>query len=126
MVKLRVVIEHRLMPTSMKYALIHKGLEQLYYSLLFSSPGYKTSPQKWSQWLKMGFGVSIKEQPRAAARDDKLRFSTTSDGPKMELAITQGEDGVLKLVDVPRLVQDWRKRWLANVIDHRKRYGRIA
>src|SRR6266581_4797106 len=96
MVKLRVVIEHRLMPTSMKYALIHKGLEQLYYSLLFSSPGYKTSPQKWSQWLKMGFGVSIKEQPRAAARDDKLRFSTTSAGPKMELAITQGEDGVLE------------------------------
>ena len=95
MVKMSILIEHKRMATSMKYSSIRKGLEHLYYSMLFASDKYRADPRTWTQWLSMGFGVSVREQPRAASPRDKLVFDTASMGPKTEITVTEGNQNTL-------------------------------
>jgi len=96
MAKMNISLQHNTMLTTSKVEMIDKGIEQLYYSLLFSTPAYNTRRDKWTQWLKMGFEVAVREQPRASTALDQLRIETFSDGHKTVISLVNGNDQVLK------------------------------
>lgn len=95
MSKLNLTIEHKIMPTSATIHLIRKELEQIYYSILFSSSAYSRRADKWTQWLQMGFDVAIREQPRVADAGDKLSFNTASLSARTDFVITEGNESAV-------------------------------
>lgn len=96
MAKMNIALQHHRMVTTSKMEMIDKSIEQLYYSLLFSTPGYNSRRDKWTQWMKMGFEVAVREQPRAATALDQLRIDTFSKGHITEISVVNGNDQVLK------------------------------
>jgi len=95
MAKLTLEIQYKEMATTAKTDLLRRVLEQLYYSILFSGPDYSQRPTKWTQWLRMGFDVSVREQPRVARPEDKMKFDLASMGAKTEITVTHAADKTL-------------------------------
>jgi hypothetical protein len=52
-----------------------KGVEQFYYTLLFTAEPYaEAGASPWLSWLQAGFHLAAREAPSAAAEADRLRL----------------------------------------------------
>ena len=85
MSKLCVILSHNRAPVGTQQIRFTKGVEQLYYALLFAtSPVYKDRPEIWKTWLDIGFHVAVRVPPPATAHDDKLHVAFVSNGKAPE------------------------------------------
>ena len=99
MAKSQIVLDHQRTMTSARVFQVLKGVEALYYSLLFIRPEYAGVTDKWLYWLSMGFDVDVKEQPRAAKPEDRTRINLAADAKRTELALEAGNDAVLRQLE---------------------------
>ena len=97
MAKLGVVLQHKQAPIATRQIRFTRGVEHLYYALLFSiSPAYKSRPEIWRSWLSMGFHVAVKVPPPGTAEQDKLRVDVASRGKAPEFYGETGNQHVLQ------------------------------
>ncbi|MSQ61050.1 MAG: hypothetical protein EXR43_00445 [Dehalococcoidia bacterium] len=104
---LRTVINHKTAPISTQQLRLSRGIEELYYALLYTGrPAYQNRPQAWSAWLEMGFHIALKSPPPETADSDAAIVSVRSAGksPEYSLASADGEtlqklETLLKRID---------------------------
>ena len=88
MATLKVIVNHKRAPVGTQQIRLTRGVEQLYYALLFSgSPPYKDRSDVWRSWLKIGFHVAVKVPPPGAAESDKAVQNSISNGKAPEVHI---------------------------------------
>jgi hypothetical protein len=81
------------MPHTTQFRRIERGVEELYYDLLFTSKtAYQDRPDVWASWVEMGFGVGLQEGPPGADRDDRIQISMRTQGKRMTLTASGGDD----------------------------------
>ena len=81
-----VIVNHRRAPIGTQQLRLTKGVEQLYYVLLFTaSPSYRARPEIWRSWLGMGLDISTKVPPPGTADADKITMTVRSDGKSPEI-----------------------------------------
>jgi hypothetical protein len=97
MATLKVIVSHKRAPIGTQQLRLSRGLEQMYYAMLFSgSPSYKGRSDVWHSWLKIGFHVAVKVPPPGAAESDKAVQNTVSKGKAPEVYILSSNKETLE------------------------------
>lgn len=97
MATLKVIVNHKRAPIGTQQLRLSRGVEQVYYALLFSgSPSYKDRSDVWRSWLKIGFHVAVKVPPPGTAESDKAVQNTVSNGKAPEVHILSSNKETLE------------------------------
>lgn len=96
MKNLVVTIENFRFPRPAQFFLSTNAVKNLYYFLLFATdPRYYTKTATWISWLRMGFDHTIREQPRAATRGDRLNMTVRSNLRCIEISASSENGAIL-------------------------------
>jgi hypothetical protein len=93
---LAVIVSHRRTPISTQQIRLAKGVEQLYYVLLFTGDPSYDRDEIWRDWLAMGFHVAIKSPPPGTARADRLKLDVRSAAKAPEIYASSDNAGSLR------------------------------
>ena len=105
-----VVVTHRRTATTSRFREVEKAVECLYYILLFLSPDYSARAGRWQRWAGLGFDLTVREPPRDARREDRLKIDIDpAAAPRIPMRLNRGNTVVkqelvelLHLLDVER------------------------
>jgi len=97
MANLNVTIDTSRMLDGAQFRHASKGVERLYYLLLFSTaPAYTGKVEPWVFWTAQGVNLSVREAPPGAAILDRLRISISPGARRIGLRATGGHKEALE------------------------------
>jgi hypothetical protein len=125
MPQLNIAVNCRSMLISTGFFRFSKGVEQFYYTLLFTSEPYtQAGAGPWLSWLRLGFHIATRQPPPDAAVADRLLMDARP-GRNFEVFLSSSNGKVLdQLRDL--LVELDRVRELASAADDDGRLARIV
>jgi hypothetical protein len=108
--ELRIVVRSSRMPHTSQLWRVHRGIEELYYALLFARSGrYPDAHGAWRTWSEMGSSVGLREAPPAARREDRPVMSLRSDGKTVTVTASGGDPATVEqLARVVRRIAELR------------------
>jgi hypothetical protein len=87
------------MPHSTQIAKLRKGIEDFYYAILLTTEKrYIGRDEIWRSWMDMGFSLGLLEPPAEVADEDRIKTSIYSDGKRLVLSISGGDQKVQTVV----------------------------
>jgi hypothetical protein len=90
-----VVVSHRRTATTSRFRQVEKAIENLYYALLLTGPDYAGKVGRWHRWANVGFDLTVREPPRDALRDDRIRIDIDpADAPRIPMTLREGNPEV--------------------------------
>ena len=100
-----VTVDTSRMLDSAAFARVYKGVEYLYYALLYSTdPAYRDSGKEWTAWVEMGFNKAIRDAPPETRDQDRLAVTVRSVFKTFEVRVSSSNEQVLEKLQ--GLIQD--------------------
>ena len=92
---LEVTLTYNRAPHSTEFWQVGRGVEELYYALLFANGDLYSGRKPWESWIRMGFSAGVRQAPAAAEVTDRLHVSMRTNAKTVTATASGGHAGTV-------------------------------